>query len=75
MIEALERGDGIAVSYPSDCRECEIAVDGVEAKVRCTAASLEMIFPRAAGPAELMDAFAAVRDAFAINKPLAGLVA
>jgi len=74
VIEALDGNDGIAVSYPSDCRECEIAVEGVDAKVRCTAASLEMVFPRAASPAELMDGFAAVRGAFAMSKPLAGLI-
>jgi len=73
-IEALDGDDGLVVSYPSDCRECEIAVDGVDAKVRCTPTSLEMIFPRAAGPAELMDGFAAVRGAFAMSKPLAGMI-
>ncbi|MEI6861176.1 MAG: hypothetical protein WCL04_02890 [Verrucomicrobiota bacterium] len=73
-IEALDGKDGLRVSYPSDCRECEIAVAGVDARVRCTGATLEMVFPRSAGPAELMEGFAAVRGAFAINKTLGGLI-
>ena len=73
-IEALEGEGGLAVNYPSDYRDCTISVEGVEATVRCTVASLEMIFPRAGGPAELMDGFAAVRGAFAISKALSGLI-
>ena len=76
-IEALEdseEGGGLKVSYPSDCSECEIVVEGVEARVRCTGGSLEVVFPRAGGPAELMDGFAAVRGAFAISKVLGGLI-
>lgn len=73
-IEALDGDGGLTVSFPSDCRECEIAIEGVDAKVHCTAASLELVFPHAGGPAELMYGFAAVRDAFAINQPLAGLI-
>lgn len=77
-IEALEdAGDGgstLRVSYPSDCSECEIAVEGVEARVRCTGGTLEVVFPRAGGPAELMDGFAAVRGAFAISKVLGGMI-
>jgi hypothetical protein len=73
-IEALDGEGGMAVSYPSDCRECEITVEGVDARVRCTGATLDMVFPRAAGPAELMDGFAAVRGAFAMSKALSGLI-
>lgn len=84
-IEALEDGEGesgrtgggeakLRVTYPSDCSECEIFVEGVEARVRCTAASLEMVFPRTGAPAELMDGFVAVRGAFAISKVLGGLI-
>ena len=64
----------LSVSYPSDCSECEIAVEGVDATVRCTGASLEIVFPQAGGPAELLDGFAAVRGAFAISKALGGLI-
>jgi hypothetical protein len=35
---------------------------------------LEVVFPRAASPAELIAAFADVRDAFRISKALAGLI-
>jgi hypothetical protein len=85
-IEAVEDDDGgesgregggaakLRVTYPSDCSECEIFVEGVEARVRCTGASLEMVFPRAGGPAELMDGFVAVRGAFAISKVLGGMI-
>jgi hypothetical protein len=74
-IEALNGENGLAVDYPSDCRDCTIRVEGVDAQVRCTGATLDVIFPRGGGPAELIDAFAAVRDAFQISKVLSGLIA
>lgn len=73
-IEELEGERGLSVQYPSDYRDCTIQVTGVDAEVRCTGASLEVIFPRGGAPAELLEAFAAVRDAFAISKPLRGLI-
>lgn len=75
-IEALEAKDdgGLRVSYPSDCSACEIVVAGVDARVRCTGGSLEVVFPRASGPAELMEGFAAVCGAFAISRVLGGLI-
>lgn len=73
-IEGLDGEGGLAVQYPSDCRECTIAVEGVDAAVRCTGATLDVVFPRSGGPAELLAAFAAVREAFRISKPLAGLI-
>ena len=73
-IEAVDESDGLKVSYPSDYRECEITVEGVDATVRCTAAALEIIFPRRGSPGELIEGFAAVRDAFAISKVLRGLI-
>ncbi len=74
-IEELDADDGLTVTYPSDYRDCLIAVAGVDATVRCTGATLEIVFPRAAGPAELIAQFAAVRDAFRISKGLSGLIA
>jgi hypothetical protein len=74
VIEALDGGSGLAVTYPSDCRECLIRVEGVEAQVRCTAAALEMLFPRAGSPRELMAAFVGVRGAFGVSRVLAGLM-
>lgn len=73
-IEALDGENGIGVTYPSDYRECVIAVEGVDAQVRCTGASLEVVFPHSGAPAALIDAFAAVRDAFQISKALSGLI-
>ncbi len=73
-IEALEGESGLSVSYPSDCSECEIRVEGVDAHVRCTAEALEMVFPRAGAPHELIDGFARVREAFRIDRELAGLI-
>jgi hypothetical protein len=79
IIDAIEALDAegerqLAVDYPSDYRDCVIRVEGVEAEVRCTGATLDMIFPRAGSPAELIDAFVAVRDAFQISKALSGLI-
>lgn len=73
-IEALDGEGGLGVTYPSDCRECLIRVTGVDPAVRCTGATLEMVFPRGGSPAELIDEFAAVREAFQISKVLAGLI-
>ncbi len=73
-IEALDGEGGLEVSYPSDCSECTIRVDGVEADVRCTGAALEVRFPRGAAPAELIERFAAVREAFQISKVLSALI-
>ena len=39
-----------------------------------TGQSLEMVFPRNGSPAGLMDGFLAVRSAFAVSQPLAGLL-
>ncbi|MEI6467077.1 MAG: hypothetical protein WCQ89_20290, partial [Verrucomicrobiota bacterium] len=74
-IEALDGEGGLAVRFPSDCRDCTISVTGVEAEVRCTGGALEVVFPRGLAPAELIDAFTAVRDAFQISKALRGLIA
>ena len=73
-IEALDAAKGLSVTYPSDYRDCTIRVDGVDAAVRCTGSSLEVVFPRGAAPGELIDAFVAVRNAFQISKVLGGLI-
>jgi len=73
-IEELDANDGLGVTYPSDYRDCTIVVEGVDAVVRFTGPTLEIVFPRAAGPAELIDQFAAVRAAFRISKGLSGLI-
>jgi hypothetical protein len=72
-IEAVEDA-GISVIYPSDCRECTISVPNVEATVRCTAGTLEIVFPRSGAPKDLLEGFMAVRNAFSISKVLAGLL-
>lgn len=74
-IEALDGDKGLAVDYPSDCHDCTIRVTGVDAQVRCTGATLDVLFPRSGGPAELIDAFAAVHEAFQISKVLSGMIA
>lgn len=73
-LESLESTNGLSVDYPSDYRECVIHVANVDAEVRCTGAALSLIFPRSSSPAELIDGFAAVREAFQISKVLAGLI-
>ena len=73
-------GDGCAgrlrVDYPSDCSQCTLTVAGVNAEVVCDGATLEMRFAKAGSPRELVEAFAAVRKAFALTKDraLAGLL-
>lgn len=74
LIEGLAPDAGLQVEFPSDCRECLIRVAGVDAVVRCTGPSLEMVFPRNGSPAALIDAFLAVRHAFSVSQPLAGLL-
>ena len=79
VIDAIEaRGgeDGLAVSYPSDCRHCILTVEGIAAEVVCDGATLEMRFPRHGSPCELVAAFAAVRAVFVLtkNRVLAGLL-
>ena len=73
-IEALDPDSALTVDYPSDYRDCVIRVEGVAAEVRCTGATLEVVFPRGGSPAELMEAFATVREAFQISKTLRGLI-
>ena len=75
-VEARGGEDGLAVSYPSDCRHCVLRVNGVAADVICDGATLEMRFPKPGSPGELVEAFAAVRSAFALsrNRVLAGLL-
>lgn len=73
-IEALEGEGGLSVTYSSDYHTCTIRVEGVDAEVRCTGASLEVVFPRGGAPGELIDGFAAVREAFQISKALKALI-
>ena len=76
VIEARAGEGGLTVSYPSDCRHCLLTVEEVAAEVICDGMTLEMRFPRNGSPAELVEAFAAVRAAFALtkNRVLAGLL-
>ncbi len=74
LVESLDPAAGLAVAYPSDCRDCTLTVPGVDAAVRCTGPSLDLVFPVAASPAELLDGFAAVRAAFALSPELATLL-
>lgn len=75
-VEARGSATGLTVSYPSDCRHCVLLVAGVTAEVICDGATLAMNFPRPGAPAELIEAFVAVRSAFALTKHsvLAGLL-
>ncbi len=75
-IEARPADDPLKVNYPSDCRHCVLTVEGVAAEVVCDGATLEMRFPRAGSPREMIAAFLAVRSAFALTKDrvLAGLL-
>lgn len=71
VIDAVEGLDGdgaLKVEYPSDYRDCMLAVAGVSATVRFDGSELAMIFPRSGSPQELLEAFVAVREAFALSK-------
>ncbi|MDF3057108.1 MAG: hypothetical protein K0R17_1323 [Rariglobus sp.] len=75
-LDADEETARLRVDYPSDYRDCTLTVAGVDAAVVCDGASLEMRFERSGSPRELVEAFAAVRKAFALTKDraLAGLL-
>jgi hypothetical protein len=71
VIDAVESLNGetpLTVNYPSDCRDCLLAVEGVSATVRFDGSELTMVFPRSGSPRELLEAFVAVREAFALTK-------
>jgi hypothetical protein len=72
----VEAAGRLWVDYPSDCSQCTLTVAGVGAAVVCDGATLEMRFDKAGSPRELVEAFAAVRKAFALTKDraLAGLL-
>ncbi|MEJ6730970.1 MAG: hypothetical protein ACKVI3_10625 [Verrucomicrobiia bacterium] len=67
-VEELDGATGLAIEYRSDYARCTLTVKGIEAEVHCDGSSLSMEFPRAGGPSELVEAFAAVRHAFVISK-------
>lgn len=73
-VEALDSAHGLAVDYPADCSECRIAAKGVTAEIRFTGATLDMVFPGAGSPRELMAEFERVRAAFAVSRELASLI-
>ncbi|MDR1817083.1 MAG: hypothetical protein LBR07_02675 [Puniceicoccales bacterium] len=58
----------LRVEYPSDCSQCELHVEGVEAKVVFTGATLRMEFPAQDTPNALAEQFLRVRTAFALTK-------
>lgn len=74
VIEALDEDSGLTVTYPSDCRECSISVAGLDARVRCTGTTLDIVFPRPGSPSELMTEFATVRAAFGVSRQLAAMI-
>jgi hypothetical protein len=75
-VEALPATSNLTVHYPASCAECTLGVPDVDATVRCTGATLEMIFPQAGSPRELLEAFSRVREAFRLTQDaaLAGLL-
>jgi hypothetical protein len=73
-IEALDDDSGLTVTYPADCHECSIAVTGLDARVRCTGTTLDIVFPRPGAPRELMTEFATVRAAFGVSRELAAMI-
>ncbi len=74
-VEELEDGS-LRVDYPSDYAHCMLSVPGVDATVRFDGMELAMVFPCGGSPAELLDGFLAVREAFSLSKSkaLSGLL-
>jgi hypothetical protein len=72
VVEALDTEQdanaALRVEYPSDCSQCELHVEGVEAKVVFAGASLRMEFPTQGTPNTLAQQFLRVRTAFALTK-------
>jgi hypothetical protein len=58
----------LTVTYPSDCSACTLRVAEVAAEAVFTGGELSMVFPRAGSPRELIEAFVAVRQAFAFTR-------
>jgi len=75
-VEDLPDTSSLAVHYPADCSECTLRVPDVSAEVRCTGATLELVFPHAGSPRELIEEFGRVRSAFRFtqDQSLAGLL-
>lgn len=73
-IEGLEGDGGVSVDFPSNYESCTVSVAAVDAVVRCTPGALEVIFARRGDPAELIDGFMAIRDAFQISPVLGALI-
>ena len=69
-------GAGLTVEYPSDCAQCTLRAEGVDAAVVCDGATLEMRFTKNGSPRELVAGFAQLRRAFALTKArvLAGML-
>jgi hypothetical protein len=78
VIDAVEAlpDTTLTVRYPATCAECTLAVPGVDAMVRCTGATVELVFSHAGSPRELIEAFGRVRSAFRLTEDasLAGLL-
>ncbi len=76
VIEALDGEGGLVVSYPSDCREvCDPRRGRGRGGARCLGGDAGDGVSRArARRMRLMAGFAAVREAFQVNRVLAGLL-
>lgn len=75
-VEDLSDKSALTVHYPADCSSCTVRVPDVSAEVRCTGATLELVFPHAGSPRELIEDFGRVRSAFRFtqDQALAGLL-
>jgi hypothetical protein len=70
VIDAIENLEDspLAVDYPSDWSVCTLSIPDVSAQVRFNGAELTMVFLSTGSPRELLEAFLAVRHAFALTK-------
>ena len=68
-VEALPTTETVMqVRYRANCSECTLSVPNVDAEVRCTGASLEMVFPRVGSPRTLLESFRDVRSAIRLTQ-------
>ncbi|MDQ8202421.1 hypothetical protein [Pelagicoccus sp. SDUM812003] len=72
-VEEEESGD-LSVDYPSDCRHCTVAIDGVAAEIFLDGAILEVRFGKLVTAGSLLAAFESVSERFAAAEGLADLL-
>ena len=76
LIDELEDAPGGSsnLTYPPDCSECSIRLEGFVGNVRVTPRELEVVSPMGTSPAELVKTFVEAIDVLAANPTLERLI-